>query len=199
MDTIRGIALLGILLMNIVGFGLYKAYSDPTNSGGADGWNLKVWWMNAMFFEGTTRGMFSMLFGAGVILFTSRAASASLGVSVTDAYFRRILWLVLFGIIHSYLLLWHGEILYPYAICGLFAFSFRHWNPKRLIIGGLVLCALTTAEYTKDYIVVRHQSEAAQLAQAHEDAGGKLSNTDEDALAEWEGVISDRKTTPESI
>ena len=49
LDIIRGIALVGILLMNIVGFGLYKAYLDPTNSGGATGWDLKVWWINNMF------------------------------------------------------------------------------------------------------------------------------------------------------
>lgn len=72
MDTIRGISLFGILLMNIIIFGLYKAYFDPTNNGGATGYNLTVWWMNTLFFEGTMRGMFSMLFGAGVLLFTSR-------------------------------------------------------------------------------------------------------------------------------
>jgi uncharacterized protein len=67
-DITRGIALFGILLMNIIGMGLYRAYYDPTNSGGATGWDLRVWWMNTMFFEGTMRGMFSMLFGAGVVL-----------------------------------------------------------------------------------------------------------------------------------
>lgn len=53
MDIIRGISLFGILLMNILHFGLYKAYFDPTNSGGATGWNLTAWWMNTLFFEGT--------------------------------------------------------------------------------------------------------------------------------------------------
>ena len=70
-DIIRGISLFGILLMNITGFGLYKAYFDATNNGGATGWNLNVWWMNTLFFEGTMRGMFSMLFGAGILLFIS--------------------------------------------------------------------------------------------------------------------------------
>ncbi|MEI9945057.1 MAG: hypothetical protein WDN26_12675 [Chitinophagaceae bacterium] len=66
MDVTRGVALLGILLMNITGFGLPYAYSNPTLFGGATGWNLKVWWLDSMFFEGTMRGMFSMLFGAGI-------------------------------------------------------------------------------------------------------------------------------------
>ena len=46
MDIIRGSSLFGILLMNIVGFGLYKDYFDPTNNGGSAGWSLNVWWMN---------------------------------------------------------------------------------------------------------------------------------------------------------
>ena len=79
MDIIRGISLLGILLMNIVGFGLFRAYDDPSNSGGATGWNLNVWWMNTLFFEGTMRGMFSMLFGAGILLFTGRSAENNNG------------------------------------------------------------------------------------------------------------------------
>ena len=72
LDIIRGIALLGILLMNVVGFGLAFAYGDPTNSGGSTGWNLMVWIMDNMLFEGTMRGLFTMLFGAGFILLTTR-------------------------------------------------------------------------------------------------------------------------------
>ena len=61
LDVIRGIAVLGILLMNINGMGLPFAYSDPSIAGGADGLNLQVWIMNEMFFEGTMRGLFTLL------------------------------------------------------------------------------------------------------------------------------------------
>jgi uncharacterized protein len=61
LDVIRGVALFGILLMNIVGFGLPRAYEDPSISGGADGANLAAWWMNTLFFEGTMRTLFSIL------------------------------------------------------------------------------------------------------------------------------------------
>jgi uncharacterized protein len=145
LDITRGVALLGILLMNITGFGLSHAYSDPTVSGGATGWNLRVWWINSMFFEGTMRGMFSMLFGAGVVIFMSRPASGDGQNSVADVYFRRLMWLVLFGVVHSYILLWEGEILYPYALIGLFVFSFRQWNPKYLMMGAVVLLCASTA------------------------------------------------------
>ncbi len=71
-DTLRGIALLGILLINIVGMALPDpAYFDPSLSGGHEGWNLKVFFINSIFFEGTMRGLFSLLFGAGIVLFVN--------------------------------------------------------------------------------------------------------------------------------
>jgi uncharacterized protein len=73
LDTLRGVALLGILLMNIVAMGLPFAYGDPLSYGGAEGLDLAAWTMNNLFFEGTMRGLFSLMFGAGVILMTSRA------------------------------------------------------------------------------------------------------------------------------
>ena len=155
-DIIRGVALLGILLMNITGFGLFKAYDNPLNSGGATGWNLSVWWINSMFFEGTMRGMFSMLFGAGILLFTSRKSENNQGSEVIDLFFRRLLWMLLFGVIHCYLLLWEGEILYAYAIVGMFAFSFRHLKPKHLIITATVILFISNSLNVKDYYHVKY-------------------------------------------
>jgi len=106
LDVLRGVALLGILLMNITGFGLvFMAYEDPTVQGGAEGMNLAVWVMNSMFFEGTMRAMFSMLFGVGMILMTSRIVNRGGGVEAADIYYRRTIWLFIFGIIHGYLIL----------------------------------------------------------------------------------------------
>jgi len=198
-DIIRGIALLGILLMNIIGFGLYKAYWDPTNSGGATGLNLKAWWINTMFFEGTMRGMFSMLFGAGIILFTGRTVGEINSVSVTDAYFRRILWLLLFGIIHGYILLWQGEILYPYALIGLFAYSFRNWAPKHLIIGAATLCLVFTVWNVKDYFEMKDVSESAKSAQIKKAAGAILTKSESKSIAKWDAEIAGKKPTTEDV
>jgi uncharacterized protein len=119
-DVLRGVALLGILLMNIVGMGLpHWAYDHPTiagNRGPADFW---AWAINAVLFEGKMRTIFSMLFGAGVILITSRAETRGAGQSIADIHLRRNVWLVLFGMIHGYLLLWPGDILYVYGVAGI--------------------------------------------------------------------------------
>jgi uncharacterized protein len=198
-DIIRGVSLLGILLMNIIGFGLYKAYYDPTNSGGATGWNLKAWWINSMFFEGTMRGMFSLLFGAGIILFTGRSTETTQGVTVTDAFFRRLLWLFLFGIIHAYLLLWYGDILYPYALVGMFAYSFRNWTPKNLIIGSVVLCLISTTLFIKDYVQTKNTAEIAAVANLKTKEGKALTKNEKDAVKDWEAELAFKKATPEGF
>ena len=101
LDVIRGVALFGILLMNITMFGMpTAAYTDPTVWGGANDANLWTWITTTMLFEGTQRGIFSILFGAGVILLTSRLEAGGRS-DVADIYYRRLIWLVLFGVIHS--------------------------------------------------------------------------------------------------
>ena len=79
LDMIRGVALFGILLMNITGFGLPFAYGDPTNFGGATGANLWAWITTNMLFEGTQRGMFSILFGAGFMVLIRRQEATNPG------------------------------------------------------------------------------------------------------------------------
>ena len=199
MDIIRGIALFGILLMNIVGFGLYKAYFDPTNNGGSTGWNLNVWWMNTLFFEGTMRGMFSMLFGAGILLFTGRKSENMEGTVVTDLFFRRLMWMVLFGVIHCYLLLWDGDILYTYGIVGMFAFSFRHLLAKKLIIIVSVMLVVATALEVKDYFQIKSIFENATAATVKKNNGAKLSNDETKSIAKWEDKIKENKATPATL
>ena len=71
--------------------------------------------------------IFSMLFGAGLVLMDQRAASR--GASVRGVYYRRVLWLLVIGLIHAYLI-WSGDILVLYAECGLLLYLFRNWTPE---------------------------------------------------------------------
>src|ERR1700684_2936583 len=118
LDTLRGFALLGILPANVLVFGLFLAAgNDPTVAGGAAGLNLASWALFRILIEGKMRCLFSMVFGASVILLTARAEERS-AAAAADIYYRRTLWLMLFGLAHAFLLFW-GDILYPYALCGL--------------------------------------------------------------------------------
>ena len=72
LDSLRGIAILGILLMNIPGFGLPPVVGHDPTLLNEQGINYNTWYFVNWFPEGTQRALFSMLFGAGIILFTSR-------------------------------------------------------------------------------------------------------------------------------
>jgi uncharacterized protein len=134
-DVLRGFALLGILAMNIVGFGWPEAaYENPFRGGDFVGLDRAVWFFNHMFFEAKMMTIFSMLFGAGLVLMDQRAEKR--GARIRGVYYRRILWLLVIGLIHSYLI-WWGDILVLYAECGLLLYFFRNMKPRTLIILGL--------------------------------------------------------------
>jgi uncharacterized protein len=178
-DVVRGVAVLGILSLNVVGMGLPDpAYWDPSGWGGDTGWNFGVWWVNAVFLEGTMRALFSMLFGAGVLLFTGKGEAKDAGLSVADAWYRRTIWLFLLGLVHAYLLLWPGEILYSYGLMGLFLFPFRNAAARRLFVGGLALLAIGAGLYLADNLqaVKRHRQATAadHLEQAGQTAPPEL-------------------------
>jgi uncharacterized protein len=196
LDVIRGVALCGILLLNIVGFGLpIMAYEDPTVMGGASGSNLTVWWMNTLFFEGTMRTLFSMLFGAGVVLFTSRAEERGAGLRTADIFLRRNLWLIAFGMIHAYVLLWNGEILYTYGIVGLVLFTFRKQSPKMLLIVGIAVLVFlslqrfTTAQANRSAYESYEQAQTLGLSAAQESA----------ETAAWEAILEEKKPSQETL
>ncbi|MCU0248500.1 MAG: DUF418 domain-containing protein [Bryobacter sp.] len=183
LDTLRGFALLGILLMNIVPFGIYGgAYDDPTVTGGATGANLWVWIVMHVLAEGKMRCLFSLVFGASVVLLTSRLDKRGDGA---DIYYRRTLWLLLFGILHAYLL-WLGDILYPYALCGLALYPFRNMAPKKLLWIGSVLVVLTAASYIGMGFKNKEMIEKGQAAIAAEQKGQKLTDAQKEAKEEYE-------------
>ena len=59
------------------------------------------------------------------------------GAKIRGVYYRRVLWLLVIGLIHSYLI-WWGDILVLYAECGLFLYFFRNLKPWTLIVLGLL-------------------------------------------------------------
>ena len=115
LDVLRGFALLGILLLNITGFGLHSAgYFNPLVPLGespTDEWlNRGTWGASSVLFEGAMRCLFSMLFGAGVVLFTTGRERAGV------LHYRRTFWLFMFGAVNALILLWTGDILMVYAV-----------------------------------------------------------------------------------
>ena len=175
LDFIRGCALFGILIMNIIGMGLGPAYDNPTVQGGDTGVNLWTWFAVNVTFEGTQRGLFSILFGAGVILFTSRPDS-------TDAYFRRNLWLIAFGLFNAWILLWGGDILYFYGLTALFLYSFRNLSGRKLLGLGaatFVLGAAWSGLETYNMLDLHKRAVAAETIPAADRTEEQKSTVDE--------------------
>lgn len=143
LDVLRGFAVLGILVMNIGSFSMTSAtYFDPTAYGdltGANGWVYRI---THLLGDLKFMAIFSMLFGAGIILMTDR--SESRGKSPTGLHYRRMFWLIVFGLLHAHLL-WYGDILYWYGMCGLVVYLFRKMRPQKLIMWGLVSIGMTSA------------------------------------------------------
>jgi uncharacterized protein len=182
LDSTRGIAVLGILIMNITGFGLPRAYDDPTNWGGSEGANLAVWRIASLLFEGTMRGMFTLLFGAGALLFLQRHAARHPGLLPADLYLRRTIWLIVFGLVNAYLLLWPGDILYNYGVVGLLLFVFRNVAPRKLIAAAAVIMLLQTAVSVTEWYGYREASAAAEAAQSVRRAGKALTEEQSEAI-----------------
>jgi uncharacterized protein len=90
-----------------------------------------------------------MLFGAGCLLLLSRLEKKQTNINPADIYYRRLLWLFLFGMINAFIFLWPGDILYSYAICGLILFPFRNLKARHLFLIGIVfmLCATGKRSY----------------------------------------------------
>ncbi len=131
-DVLRGFALLGILAMNIIMFAWpMGGYENPRFSGGDEPGSAVAWWINSLFFSGKMMSLFSMLFGAGLVLMTDRATAR--GASLLGTYYRRIFWLLVIGLIHAYLI-WAGDILVFYALCGVLLYWFRRRSPRTLLI-----------------------------------------------------------------
>jgi uncharacterized protein len=138
-DVLRGVAVLGILSVNILGFAWpAAAYDNPRAGGNTSTLDLVVWALNYVIINGKMMTIFSMLFGAGLVLMSER--NDARGVPFTGIYFRRITWLLLIGLAHAYLL-WHGDVLAVYAECGFFLYMFRRLRARTLIVIGAV-CAV---------------------------------------------------------
>ncbi|WP_052481302.1 DUF418 domain-containing protein [Gilvimarinus agarilyticus] len=192
-DTLRGIAVLGILLLNIVSFSLPRAYIDPSVYGGYQGWNLTAFGMTHLFFEGTMRGLFSLLFGASVLLLTGDWRRSTAPQNMADLYYRRMVWLFLFGIIHAWLLLWFGDVLYWYALAGMFLYPARKMRARWLMVIGVLLLATLIPRSIIKVVDASTTEREAQAAELRLSSGHELSQKEQGALEHWADIQRWRK------
>lgn len=185
LDALRGVALLGILLMNIPYFSMPDYFSESFRN---DPMNVNFW-VNAVisvFFEGKMRAMFGMIFGAGILLFVSKKEQN--GQPVHGLFYRRMFWLVLFGLIHAHLILWIGDILYLYGICGMIVYLFRNVSAKYLVWAVPLVAVLDFTMNTVFYQDLRAKRLDYVAAVTAQKENKPLTDAQTKALTAWRQV-----------
>ena len=188
LDLIRGIAVLGILFANITAFGQsIDAYFWPEAlPGGPTAGDRAVWFFQLVFVDHKFRGLFSLLFGAGVYLFTERAWARGSGRWLQ---FRRLCWLLVFGAIH-YFLIWRGDILGTYAATGMMVLPMLKWPARRQLKVGIWLYVLGTLALGVGIGGAYLVSAVPQVAaNAPEDSVKSVTEAPQKALAETPKAI----------
>lgn len=140
LDVIRGVAVCGLIPINILDFApAGDLYLGPADLAGFELW---LWQFVNLMGSGKFMSLFALLFGAGIVLATEEADAAR--QPVAKRYLRRLGWLMFFGMIHAYLV-WHGDILVGYAITGFVVFWCRKWTIRTQVIAGVAMLAVFSA------------------------------------------------------
>ena len=185
LDVLRGFALLGILLLNIIGFGMLSpSYSNPGfDLAGASAINVSSWIVVELFAEGAMRCLFSILFGAGVVLFTDTKSGW--------VHYRRTFWLLMFGLFNAYILLWSGDILVTYALAGAVLYLARNRSAKALIMIAGVLIILMSLLHAVTAYGLGEAEKAQQRVLAAEANGDESQRVDQEAALAWQEFTGD--------
>jgi uncharacterized protein len=135
-DVLRGIALLGILIISIWEFGGFSVNEQTRLRLLQKGADYNLFSAIIILFEGKMRAIFSMVFGAGIILYLSKPQQPL--IQTHELYIRRQMWLMAFGLVNVFILLWPGDILFQYGVMGILLFPFARMSKKGLLIAALI-------------------------------------------------------------
>ena len=133
-DTLRALALFGVILMNITS--MVMMFMAPTIVAKAGLSDMIFGTADLVLLQGKARSCFALLFGVGFGVMLQRAEAA--GAGFNRLFLRRMAVLLLFGVINQVFLFW-GDILVTYALVGASLLLFRHWSDRRLLMVAALL------------------------------------------------------------
>lgn len=196
LDILRGIAILGILFMNIPFMGANA--SIWTTDFRRLSWSpidQTVWAAIDVLWNGTQRGLFEFLFGAGALVLTAKAMKPDDPVAVADLFYRRNLLLIAFGLVDIFLIGWVGDILLVYGLAALLLFPFRTLAPRALLAMGLfwaVLSGIGFNEHSGVFATMERQRHLVEMPKLEERkaAGATLSKEDAKKLEDWQKKVA---------
>jgi uncharacterized protein len=123
-----------------------------------------------------------------VYLLIDRLSRKGAAADAADIHYRRMLWLMLFGMIHAYLI-WWGDILFYYAMMGLLLYPLRKLSPRVLLITAGILLLVSTGDSVRNIVHWKHLQREYVQVQADERAGKKLTADQEETKKNWESTL----------
>ncbi|MCX8476702.1 MAG: DUF418 domain-containing protein [Sphingomonas sp.] len=195
LDMLRGFAILGIFFLNVpfMAVPIAKLFLDAASVGWTPA-DQASWWTLQVLLEGTQRGLLQLLFGAGMMVLAARAMTPDGPVAVADLYLRRNLWLLGFGLLDIFVLLWAGDILHVYALAALLLFPFRKLGPKLLLALGLGFALFVLIGGGMRYAERAGVVERSQAVVAKQASGTALTAAEKKTLDDWKKLVERRRT-----
>lgn len=196
-DMLRGVAVLGILVMNIYAFAMpFVAYQTPLAMGGTEWYNLGTWFFTHVLFDQKFLTIFATLFGAGLAMTTTRADAR--GANYGLNWYRRNFWLLVIGALHGYFL-WFGDILFHYALMGMLIFPFRHRSPRVLIIIASILLSIGLGmQFAGGQFMTRLSVKAPEI-RLLQDSGETLTEEQTGMLEQWDAMSAFLKPPAQQV
>ena len=200
LDAIRGFALCGILLINIVNMGWLMDSDEPARGVRDGGLSTALWWVQSLLVHGNMRGLFSLLFGASMLLFLAKAERGSAtSAEANRLMLRRLFWLFMFGVVDMSILLWPGDILNIYAIAGLIVLPFASAKPRTLAIGAAIALAGVSVYLAAHQLPKRDIIAQGPALEARASARQVLAPPDRKTLETWQHWRTGQFATPGEI
>jgi uncharacterized protein len=191
LDLMRGIAIIGILLINIQSIGfVFSSYFNPFVGDNLTGLNLFSWLFTHIVIDQKFYTIFSMLFGASIVLLASRMKEK--GLSPAKYHYRRNFFLLIIGLLHMNLV-WYGDILTIYAFLAFFAYFFWRASITTLMAVGGVCVALVVPSFLYFFTIIT--GETAEVIQTEFWPSAELIATTTEAYkGSWLDNIAQRAT-----
>ncbi len=182
LDVLRGVAVLGIFVMNVQAFAMIPAaYHNPLAHMDFGASGAMIWRLQQSLFAGKFMTIFSTLFGAGLALSLAPTRDEAHRTRQRKRQNARLGWLLVFGLIHGFVF-WHGDILAPYAVAGWIAASAATHGPRRLLMmaGGLFGLYLGLALMVElAFLAQTPEARAAFLAEAWSPSPARVAEVED--------------------
>ena len=195
LDVARGVAVLGVLLMNIWAFAGPQAFFDyPLAIADRSGNPVLTWAVIHTLFEGSQRTLLSLLFGAGALMAMQRFIATADAATARGTYYRRTGGLIVLGLINAYVFMWPADILFVYGLASLCLYPLRNARTSVLVALIVVALAVPVGLRVLDIAKLRALEASASAASARQLAGAELSDAERQAMDDWAGKL--RKARP---